>query len=81
MNKIFTVFKYELKNTLKSKTFLISTSIFVSIVIIGSILFRFGFTDMNNNISESISEYFPYELETESKEKIGVIIQGNHLDI
>ena len=80
MNKIFTVFKYELKNTLKSKTFLISTSIFVSIVIIGSILFRFGFTDMNNNISESISEYFPSELETESKEKIGVIIQGNDLD-
>lgn len=80
MNKILTVFKYELKSTLKSKTFIVSTLIFVAIILAGSLMFRFGFSDMGQGFQEQFSEYIPSQTGESHLEHIGVVTEDSDYD-
>ena len=81
MNKILTVFKYELKSTLKSKTFIVSTLIFVAIILAGALMFRFGFSDMGQGFQEQFSKYMPSQTEESHLERIGIVNEDSDYDI
>ncbi len=77
MNKTMTVFKYELKAALRSRTFLVSNIIFMGIIIIASLFIRFG-------VGNSIKELAPIaqiisEDPSESR-NVGVIIKDDVLN-
>lgn len=72
MNNIFTVFKYELKTSLKSKTFITSTLIFMALVIIGALVIRFASTDMGKDFQETFEET-SYEADSKGKD-LGVVL-------
>ena len=69
MNKIFTVFKFELKNAVKSSAFIISTSILVFMIIAGSIFFRVTSSSMEDKIGDLENQV------------TGAVISGEHIGI
>ncbi len=69
MNKIFTVFKFELKNAVKSSAFIISTSILVFMIIAGSIFFRVTSGSMEDKIGDLENQV------------TGAVISGEHIGI
>lgn len=77
MNKIMTVFKYELNAALKSKAFIISNLIFMGIIIIASLFIRFGIGESigeSDFISDMVSE------DATEAGNLGIIIKDDVLN-
>lgn len=55
MNNIFTVFKFELKNAIRSSAFIFSTLILVMMIIIGSIVFKMTSKDMEQSVNDAMN--------------------------
>lgn len=80
MNKLFTVFKYELINGLKSRSFIFTTFFLMVGIIAMSIFLRVIANNEANNLNLSDPEAILEEISTSSEGKIGYILNNSEIE-
>lgn len=80
MNKLFTIFSYELKSAIRTKSFIFTTAFIILGLVLGSLLLKYIILNENSSFEETIENTFIGDQNTDKIKKVGYILENDSFD-
>lgn len=80
MNKLFTIFSYELKAAIRTKSFIFTTIFIIAGLVIGSLFLKYVILNENKGLEETIEGVVMGDQSSEEAKKVGYLLENDKID-